>query len=121
MRRITKVAAIAATALTALLATSSAASAAVTVNPDGSGFVGKGDVQSVLGYNNKEMQQSIEAKGFQWTQQQEWQYVWDWSDSDGVPHHVHLSATSDRVMAAPLGCDLNKSCMAASLASPSAF
>ena len=102
MRRFTKVAAIAATPrpLTALIATGSAASAAVTVNPDGSGFVGKGDVQSVLGYNNKQMQESTEAKGFKWTQKMEWQYVWDWTTSDGVPHHVYVSATNTRQMAA---------------------
>jgi len=100
VNRIIKAAAIAAIAAIGVIGTTTAASAAVTVNPDGSGFVGKGDVQSVLGYNNKKMQESIEAKGFDWTQVKEWQYVWDWTTTDGVPHHVYLSATDSRVMAA---------------------
>jgi hypothetical protein len=52
MRRITKAAAIAATALTALTALGSAAGASVNVNPDGVGTIGKGDVQTALGYAN---------------------------------------------------------------------
>jgi hypothetical protein len=33
-----------------------AAFASVTLNPDGTGFVGKGDVQLVYGWNNKQLQ-----------------------------------------------------------------
>ena len=33
--------------------------AAVTLNPDGTGFVGKGDVQTALGLNNKALQDLI--------------------------------------------------------------
>ena len=38
------------------LAFASSANAAVTVDGDGIGFIGKGDVQTALGYNNAQMQ-----------------------------------------------------------------
>ena len=38
------------------LAFASAANAAVTIDATGKGFVGKGDVQTALGYNNTQMQ-----------------------------------------------------------------
>ena len=53
--------AIAATA--AVILTATAAGAAVTFDPDtGTGFVGKGDVQTALGWNNKTLQ-TAEANG----------------------------------------------------------
>jgi hypothetical protein len=49
---------VAAATLTAVAFTGPA-SASVTVNPDGTGFVGKGDVQTVLGLNNAQMQTTL--------------------------------------------------------------
>jgi hypothetical protein len=65
---------VAAAALTAV-AFAGPASASVTVNPDGTGFVGKGDVQTVLGLNNAQMQttpvtftkKSTTTQFFDWT------------------------------------------------------
>jgi hypothetical protein len=65
---------VAAAALTAV-AFAGPASASVTVNADGTGFVGKGDVQTVLGLNNAQMQntpvsftmKSTTTQSFDWT------------------------------------------------------
>ncbi len=67
----TKVGATAAIAAVALLATATAANAA-TVNSDGSGFVGKGEVQSAYGLNNSAIQKIIDAneKAFTFTSSQ---------------------------------------------------
>lgn len=56
MRRISKVALIAATTTALALGGASAAQAAVTIDSAGSGFVGKGDVQTALGLNNAQLQ-----------------------------------------------------------------
>jgi hypothetical protein len=53
-----RIGASAAIAAVALIATAAAANAA-TVNPDGSGFVGKGEVQSAYGMNNAKMQAAV--------------------------------------------------------------
>jgi len=86
-------------AAAALTATSTAAHAAVIVNPDGSGFVGKGDVQSALHYNNKQMQEATEAKGFSWNEQQQIKYNYTWN-TDGQARHMTWTMTSTRPMAA---------------------
>jgi hypothetical protein len=96
MRRITIIAVLAAIAV---LATAAVANATVTVNPDGSGFVGKGDVQSLLGYNNKQMQNAVEAKGFDWSQKLEFSTTWESTDSTGT-HVVTRHQTGTRLMAA---------------------
>ena len=56
----TKIGASAAIAAVALIASATSASAA-TVNSDGSGFVGKGEVQSAYGFNNSAIQKIIDA------------------------------------------------------------
>ncbi len=59
MRKAKKLYAAIALALAAMLVASAAAIAAVTFDPaTGTGFVGKGDVQTAFGWNNKEMQQN---------------------------------------------------------------
>jgi len=67
----TKIGASAAIAAVALMATATAATAA-TVNSDGSGFVGKGEVQSAFGLNNSAIQKIIDAneKAFTFTSSQ---------------------------------------------------
>jgi flagellar biosynthesis/type III secretory pathway protein FliH len=54
----------------AALAVPAAAIAGVTVNADGTGFVGKGDVQTALGYNNSALQKAVEAKSLKFTAEQ---------------------------------------------------
>jgi hypothetical protein len=74
MHRITKTATIAALGFVGIIATAGAAGASVTVNADGTGFVGKGDVQTVLGLNNPDMQktavnftqQTVTSQDFSW-------------------------------------------------------
>jgi hypothetical protein len=51
----------------AALAVPTAAMASVTINADGKGFVGKGDVQSALGYNNSALQKAVDAKSLVFT------------------------------------------------------
>src|SRR5262245_65597662 len=47
-----------------------AASASVSVNPtSGVGFVGKGDVQTALGFNNSALQKAVDAKSLVFTAQ----------------------------------------------------
>jgi hypothetical protein len=43
-------------AAVAAIVASASVMAVVTVNPDGTGFIGKGDVQLVYGWNNKDLQ-----------------------------------------------------------------
>jgi len=64
MHRITKIAAVATTALaaTALVATGTAANAATVTN--GTGFIGKGDVQSAFAMNNSALQKAVDANAF---------------------------------------------------------
>jgi hypothetical protein len=72
MHRTTKRAAkITALAATAFIASTAVANAA-TVNPDGTGFVGKGEVQSAYGFNNSVIQKIIDAneKAFTFTSSQ---------------------------------------------------
>ena len=75
MRRIIKVAAVAATSLIALGA-GSAAHASVTVNADGTGFVGKGDVQNALGGLNNSQ---IQALKVDFTQKSTTEQSFDWT------------------------------------------
>ena len=63
MHRITKIAAAAAIATTALVATSTAANA-YTMTDSGVGFVGKGEVQTVMGWNNAALQTNAEKLTF---------------------------------------------------------
>ena len=66
MHRIIKGAIIAATSLVAIGA-GSAAHASVTIDSAGKGFVGKGDVQTALGYNNSALQKAVDAKSLVFT------------------------------------------------------
>jgi hypothetical protein len=64
MKRITKIAVLAAFAV---LATATAASASVAVDADGNGLVGKGDVQSALGFNDAALQNAWKAGQIKFT------------------------------------------------------
>lgn len=50
------------------LAVPVAASASVTVNPDGTGFVGKGNVQTAFGWNNQKLQDNAKSVTFSGSQ-----------------------------------------------------
>ena len=70
-----KLLSVAAAAAATVIVSAGAANASVTVNPDGTGFVGKGDVQTVLGLNNKAIQgldvqftvNTVTTQSFDWT------------------------------------------------------
>src|SRR4051812_45828876 len=65
MHRTTKIAATfaapAALAAAALIATATAANASTAIDANGTGFIGKGDVQTALGMNNAAMQKAVDA------------------------------------------------------------
>ena len=94
MKRITKIIALAAIAL---FATTAVASASVSVT-DGVGFVGKGDVQTALGYHNDAaIQQAVkEGKikfiggGYTLTTDKDT----SWTCSDGSTQHHHFWTTT---------------------------
>jgi len=92
----------------AALAVPSVASASVTANPDGSGFVGKGDVQSALHYNNKQMQDDATLGGFTFTQQRDLTTEWSWTTSDGVTHNLARTESVTRPLSATLARENSK-------------
>ena len=53
-----------------VLAVAGTASASVTIDATGKGFVGKGNVQTALGYNNSALQKAVDAKSLVFTAQQ---------------------------------------------------
>jgi hypothetical protein len=54
----------------AMLVVPTAAIAGVTIDAAGKGFVGKGDVQTALGYNNSALQKAVDAKSLVFTAKQ---------------------------------------------------
>jgi hypothetical protein len=52
-------------AIAATVALSATAAFAYTLNPDGTGFVGKGEVQTAFGWNNNQLQQRAGTVGFE--------------------------------------------------------
>ena len=94
MKRITKIIALAAIAL---FATTAVASASVSVT-DGVGFVGKGDVQTALGYaNDAAIQQAVKdgkikfiGGGYTLTTDKDT----SWTCSDGSTQHHHFWTTT---------------------------
>src|SRR5262245_43058504 len=69
MNRITKAGAVLATTIIGLGA-ASAAHASVNIDATGKGFIGKGDVQTVLGYNNSKLQQAVDKGEIKFTSTQ---------------------------------------------------
>jgi hypothetical protein len=55
---------VAAAAILAPLAFASSANAAVAIDGTGTGFIGKGDVQTALGYNNAQLQAKADSLKF---------------------------------------------------------
>jgi len=61
------------------------AGATVTVNNDGSGFVGKGDVQAAFGWNNAQFQRNAAAVTFSLANElDEVQRCWQWQNGETV-------------------------------------
>jgi hypothetical protein len=70
-------------ALAGALATSAAVMAAVTFNPvTGTGFVGKGDVQLVYGWSNKQLQDNADSVQFQATSEVVTEVSWTCTNSN---------------------------------------
>ena len=72
----------------AFFATATAASASVTINDAGYGFVGKGDVQTVLGLNNSALQKAVDAGTIKFTSTQ--------SATPGADVERHAEGHADR-------------------------
>jgi hypothetical protein len=74
----------------AMLAVPTVANAAVAVSPDGTGFVGKGDVQNALGLaNDAEMQAKFKSDpdAIKFTAKQAAKFDWSWQCADGNTYH----------------------------------
>jgi hypothetical protein len=75
------------------------ASASVTIDPaTGTGFVGKGDVQTAFGWNNAKLQEAgnlvfTSVSNETW----EWDEVWDTGNGRQVTHHVNSKSISTSV------------------------
>ena len=75
MRR--KMMIVALVAMIAIMMIASTVSAAVTFDASGSGFVGKGDVQTMYGWNNKQMNDRAGSISFKAEQKVTEYYVWE--------------------------------------------
>ena len=95
-----------AAAALAAVAFAGPASASVTVDPaTGTGFVGKGDVQTAFGWNNAKLQTEALAGHLSFTsvstETWEWDETWDTGiGTKGFKHHVESRSTSTSVNAA---------------------
>ena len=75
---------------------STAAFASISFNPTtGTGFIGKGDVQSALGLNNPQLQALYAAGGlnFAFTENVDYKYVCTWIADDGQTEPVAKNKT----------------------------
>jgi hypothetical protein len=90
--------------LVMVLGLSATAFAAVTVDSQGYGFIGKGDVQKALGYNNAQMQANAEKLMFAVTTETivSWDEIWDTGANSpkGVTHHTATLSGSSTLSSA---------------------
>lgn len=85
----------------ALVATS--ASAAVTFDPStGTGFVGKGDVQTALHYNNKQLQENANSLEFTYSSTSATETTWT-CDRDGGPQSQERTNTTTTTVQGVVG------------------
>ena len=70
--------------LAAGLAAAGMAFASVTLNDDGTGFVGKGDVQTAFGWNNKAAQDNAKKVSFSFGEVATYSYVCVWTTGEGT-------------------------------------
>lgn len=84
-----------------LAAAATSAMASVTVNSDGSGFVGKGDVQLVFGWNNAMAQANANNVAFSYNQSNTYVGVCEWITGTGTRgqklHTIAKTKTTDIV------------------------
>ena len=102
MRKAKKLYAAIALALAAMLVASTAALALVTFNAqDGTGFVGKGDVQTVLGLNNKDMQTAHTSVTFKYVATNTYGFECEWftGPARNRTHHVQDKTADTQVNA----------------------
>jgi hypothetical protein len=92
MKRTITAAAIAA----GILITPAVASASVNVDDAGIGTVGKGDVQSVLGFNDAEMQAAWKKGDVKFSSTFKTDKDTSWTCSDGSTQHHHYVTTTKR-------------------------
>lgn len=71
-------------------ALSAAAMATVTINADGSGFIGKGDVQVPFGWNNATAQQKASGVTFAYVQSNTYAAVCEWITGENSPRGVKV-------------------------------
>ena len=95
----------------ALVFASAVAFASVSFDPaTGTGFVGKGDVQLVYGWNNKQLQDNAGAVGFQATSVSRVFATWT-CDSDAGPqtqHRLNFTTTSTQKVPATIARERNQ-------------
>ena len=70
-------------AVVGVLAVAGTAAATVTLNSDGTGFVGKGDVQLIYGWNNAQLQNNASLVRFQVSQSTTTEYSWQCLNGGG--------------------------------------
>ena len=88
-----------AVAMTALVGASAAF--AYTMDADGKGFVGKGEVQTVLGFNNKQMQAAHTAVTFNYVASTTYEFDCEWdTGTKNITHHVNTKEATTQVNAA---------------------
>lgn len=75
------------------VAVAAAAYATVTFNPDGTGFVGKGDVQLALGWNNAVLQQNALALKFSYQVQDKYDATCAWTTTTGSGKTIYHDVT----------------------------
>jgi hypothetical protein len=83
-----------ATAAVAVFAT--AAFAAVVINEDGSGFVGKGDIQNAFGWNNARFQENAEGVSFSYGATQSFDVTCQWFTGPDGKEKEHISIIRDQ-------------------------
>jgi len=96
-------------AAAALATISTAAVAAVTLNDNGTGFVGKGDVQLAFGHNNNTIQANLianpQAYTFKFVSEESFAALCEWETVTGgknskIIYHDKVKVTSTSVLAA---------------------
>jgi hypothetical protein len=76
----------------------STACAAVTYDDDGMGFVGKGDVQLALGYNNAQLQINAEKLGFRYQTEDKYAATCEWNTVTGQGKIIYHDVTVHRTV-----------------------
>lgn len=73
--------------------------ASVTLNDDGTGWVGKGDVQLAFGWNNAAAQRNVNAVSFSFEQTSTYSAVCEWTTGEGTKGEKTHDVTHKRKVA----------------------